>query len=72
MFAIEQAFNHSEIYGLTGTLAYEIVENLTVRGEVRWDYVVGQGYFLPEEFLTTTFGGSTYQIVGLAQVVYAF
>src|SRR5262249_28448892 len=30
---------HSEIYGATGTLAYEIAQNLTLKGEARWDKV---------------------------------
>lgn len=65
---------NSEVYGVTGTLAYEIVENLTVRGEVRWDRVRENMPFGLEisEFLTDTLSGSEDQVVGLAQVVYAF
>lgn len=66
--------NNSEVYGVTGTLAYEIVENLTIRGEIRWDRVVENMPFGLEisEFLTDTVSGSEDQVVGLAQVVYAF
>ncbi len=67
-------FRHAEIYGATGTIAYELAENLTLKGEVRWDRVVEDNFSgaLPNEFLTNTAGGSKDQTVGLAQVVYAF
>jgi hypothetical protein len=63
--------HHSEIYGATGTLAYEIAENLTLKGEVRYDRVVEDAPGL-DEFVTTTSSGSKNQAVGIAQVVYAF
>jgi hypothetical protein len=63
---------HSEVYGATGTLAYEIVENLTLKGEVRWDRVVEDDGGGTDEFFTNTGGGDNDQVVGLAQVVYAF
>ena len=59
-FALGNPFRHSEVYGATGTLAYEFAENLTVKTEVRWDRVVEDtvsGLF-PKEFLTNTAGGS--------------
>lgn len=62
---------HSEVYGVTGTLGYELAENLTLKGEVRWDRVVDSGG-PPDEFLTSTTGGDRDQVVGLAQVIYAF
>jgi Putative beta-barrel porin-2, OmpL-like. bbp2 len=75
-------FNHSEVYGATGTLGYEIAENLTLKGEVRWDHVaeetyggncsLGGGCASPREFFSRTSGGSNSQVVGLGQVVYAF
>jgi hypothetical protein len=67
-------FRHAEIYGATGTLAYEIAENLTVKTEVRWDHVEEDNFsgVVPNEFLTNTTSGSKDQVVGLAQVVYAF
>jgi hypothetical protein len=79
-FGILQPNRHSEIYGLTGTLAYELAENLTLKTEVRWDRVVEfsgpttpGGATLNEEFLTKeNSNGNTDQVVGLAQVVYAF
>jgi len=64
-------FQNSEIYRVTGTLGYLIAENLTLKGEVRWDQVVEEG--LPTRaFLTTTPHGSNDQVVGIAQVIYAF
>jgi hypothetical protein len=67
-------FRHAEIYGATGTLAYEIAENLTVKTEVRYDHVEEDDFngLVPDEFFTNTAGGSEDQVVGLAQVVYAF
>jgi hypothetical protein len=73
-FAMVSPFRHSEIYGATGTLAYVIAENLTVKTEVRYDRVVEstqQGAFA-KEFVTNTSGGDKNQVVGLAQVIYAF
>jgi len=74
--ALATAFsdNNSEVYGITGTLAYEIAENLTVRGEIRWDRVRENMPFGFEvsEFITDSPSGSEDQVVGLAQVVYAF
>ena len=66
--------HHSEVYGVTGTLAYVIAENLTLKAEVRYDRVVEDtvsGLF-PKAFLTNTASGSKDQVVGLAQVIYAF
>jgi hypothetical protein len=71
-FPILDTDDHSEIYGATGTLAYEIAENLTVKGEVRWDHVEETAADGTHEFITKTGGGSRNQTVGLAQVVYAF
>ena len=68
---------NSHVYSAVGTLAYELAENLTVRGEVRWDRVnedtslTGAG--LPvEAFASNTAGGREDQVVGLAQVMYSF
>ncbi|TMA36539.1 MAG: hypothetical protein E6J87_00305 [Deltaproteobacteria bacterium] len=67
---------HSQIYGATGTLAYELAENLTLKGEVRYDYVnealAGAGGV--HEFATNSGSGNGAedQVVGVAQVVYAF
>jgi len=69
---IVTSFNHSEIYGATGTLAYELAENLTLKTEVRYDRVVEEDFGGPEEFITNTSKGDNDQVVGLAQVVYAF
>jgi len=64
---------HSEIYGATGTLAYELAENLTLKGEVRWDKVVESAGGFHEFFNNSDSGhGTEDQVVGLAQVVYAF
>lgn len=71
-FGIGTGFNHSEIYGITGTLAYELARNLTLKGEVRYDRVVEENFAGPEEFLTNTSNGDNDQVVGLAQGVYAF
>jgi hypothetical protein len=73
-FAIVNPLRHSEIYGVTGTLAYEIAENLTLKGEVRYDRVIEDDFanIFPEEFLSNTAKGDNDQVVGLAQVIYAF
>ena len=71
-FPILDTNDHSEIYGATGTLAYEIAENLTLKGEVRWDHVEEEAADGTKEFITKTSSGSHNQTVGLAQVVYAF
>jgi hypothetical protein len=63
---------HTDIYGATGTLAYELAENLTLRGEVRYDRVRNDDLGLPEEFTTNTTKGDNDQVVGLGQIVYAF
>jgi hypothetical protein len=63
---------HSEIYGATGTLAYELAENLTLKGEVRYDRVKEDDLGGSEEFFTNTSNGDNDQVVGVAQVVYAF
>jgi putative OmpL-like beta-barrel porin-2 len=70
---IGNGVRHSDIYGATGTIAYEIAENLTLKGEARWDKVhedAGGAH----EFLNhhSTSNGTEDQVVGLAQVVYAF
>jgi hypothetical protein len=67
-------FRHAEIYGATGTIAYTLAENLTLKGEVRYDHVQESTFAgtVPKEFLTNTSSGSKDQTVGLAQVVYAF
>lgn len=70
-FGIGGARN-SEVYGVTGTLAYQLVDNLMVRGEIRWDRVNENVFFMGHEFLTNTTGGDQDQVVGLAQVVYSF
>jgi hypothetical protein len=62
---------NSEIYGATGTLAYQIAENLTLKAEARWDQVKEERV-TPRAFLTTTSRGSNDQVVGIGQVVYAF
>jgi hypothetical protein len=73
-FALVSPTRHSEIYGVTGTLAYVIAENLTLKGEVRYDLVEEDNFsgLFADEFLTNTAGGSDEQVVGLAQVIYAF
>ncbi|MEM7410066.1 MAG: outer membrane beta-barrel protein [Myxococcota bacterium] len=67
---------NSHIYSAVGTLAYEVAENLTVRGEVRWDRVKEDtsfpGVLEVDAFFSNTAGGREDQIVGLAQVIYAF
>jgi hypothetical protein len=66
--------HHSEILGATGTLAYELADNLTLKTEVRWDKVNESAGGFHEFFNnnTTTFHGTEDQVVGIAQVVYAF
>jgi hypothetical protein len=73
-FAMLSPIRHSEIYGVTGTLAYVLAENLTLKTEVRWDRVVEDNFSgaIPDEFITNTGGGDNDQVVGLAQVIYAF
>jgi hypothetical protein len=63
--------HHSEIYGATGTLAYELAENLTLKTEVRWDKVA-ESAGGTHEFVSRTSSGTEDQVVGVAQVVYAF
>jgi Putative beta-barrel porin-2, OmpL-like. bbp2 len=64
---------HSEIYGATGTLAYELAENLTLKGEVRWDKVNESAAGFHEFANNSSSGhGTEDQVVGVAQVVYAF
>jgi hypothetical protein len=67
----------TEIYGATGTLAYEIAENLTIKTEVRWDKVNENAdgvheFFSEDEYSPPDNNGTEDQIVGLAQVVYSF
>jgi hypothetical protein len=67
----------AEIYGATGTLAYEIAENLTIKTEVRWDKVNENAdgvheFFSDDEYSPPDSNGTEDQVVGLAQVVYAF
>jgi hypothetical protein len=65
--------HHSEIYGATGTLAYELAENLTLKGEVRWDKVhESSGGFHEFASGASSGHGTEDQVVGVAQVVYAF
>ena len=64
---------HADIYSATGTLAYELAENLTLKGEVRWDKVnTFSPTGTPDAFFTNTAGGSQDQVVGLGQMIYAF
>jgi hypothetical protein len=49
-----------------------LAENLTLRGEVRYDRVQYDDAGGSEEFLTNTAGGNNDQVVGLGQIVYAF
>ena len=65
---------HSQIYGATGTLAYMLAENLTLKGEVRYDYVNEDGAGGLHEFANNSGSGNGAedQVVGVAQVVYAF
>ena len=62
---------HSDVYSATGTIAYELAENLTLKGEVRYDKV-NEGPATPDAFVTNTTGGSSSQVVGLGQMIYAF
>ena len=64
--------HHSDIYGATGTLAYKLAENLTAKTEIRWDHVneTGNGPGAHEFF--TSGANREMQVVGLAQLVYAF
>ena len=62
---------HSETYGVTGTLAYELAENLTLKTEVRWDKV-NENAGGADEFFSKTASGTENQVVGIGQVVYAF
>jgi len=73
-FPILDSAHHSEIYGMTGTLAYEIAENLTIKGEIRWDKVVENTFDGAHEFASrhVSDNGVEDQVVGLGQVVYAF
>lgn len=66
------ATRHSEIYGATGTLAYLLAENLTLKGEVRYDRVKNDDLGGPEQFLTNTGNGDNDQVVGMGQLIYAF
>ena len=64
---------HSDIYGATGTLAYELAENLTLKAEVRWDKVNEEAGGAHEFFThSSSSNGTEDQVVGLGQVVYAF
>lgn len=65
--------HHSDIYGATGTLAYEIAENLTIKTEVRWDKV-NENAGGPHEFSNghDSGNGTEDQVVGIGQVVYSF
>ncbi len=65
--------HHSEIYGATGTLAYMLAENLTLKTEVRWDRLVESAGGFHEFASDASSGhGTEDQVVGIAQVVYAF
>jgi hypothetical protein len=74
VFGMVAPNRHSEIYGVTGTLAYELAENLTLKTEVRYDRVKEDDLnnTFAEEFVTNTAKGDNDQVVGIAQVVYAF
>lgn len=67
-----RAPRHTDIYSATGTLAYELAENLTLKGEVRYDKVNASNGPAPGAFVTNTASGSSDQVVGLGQMVYAF
>jgi len=70
LFGLADPTTHSEVYGLTGTLAYALAQNLELKGEVRWDRVINGN---PNEFPGNSSGsGSRDQVVALAQVVYGF
>jgi hypothetical protein len=60
----------SDVYSATGTLAYELAENLELKGEIRWDKVNESN--TPDAFTSRTAGGHSNQVVGLAQMVYSF
>ena len=70
--------SHSKFYGVTGTLAYELAQNLTLRGEVRWDKVrssPGDEFFGDVDNAEVAAGTPELeddQIVGLVQLVYGF
>jgi hypothetical protein len=69
LFLINPA-NGVEIYGVTTTLDYTLVENLVVRGEVRWDQVRQRSS--TEEFPQTDTRTQKHQVTAGAQVVYNF
>jgi len=63
-----------EIYSITTTVDYTLVENLVVRGEVRWDEVRQKTPFVfsTEEFPQTGSRWAKQQVTLGAQVVYNF
>ena len=70
-FGLLGTVGRADIYGVTGTVAYELAEHLTLKGEVRWDKVFENTSGV-NEFVDRTGTGNTSQIVGLGQLVYAF
>jgi hypothetical protein len=71
IFGFAVPARHTDVYSATGTIAYELAENLTLKGEVRFDKV-NEGPATPDAFVTNTGGGSSSQVVGLGQMIYAF
>ena len=70
LFGVGNPATSSEVFGITGTLAYELAQNLTLRGEIRWDRVFSSR---PYEFAGNTASpGRRDQVVGLAQISYGF
>ena len=70
LFGLADPTTHSQVWGVTGTLAYALAQNLELKGEVRWDRVESDA---PHEFPGNSTGsGSRDQVVALAQVVYGF
>lgn len=63
---------HTDVYSATGTLAYELAQNLTLKGEIRWDRAIETQGGGSDAFTSRTASGNDSQVVGLAQMVYAF
>jgi hypothetical protein len=73
LFLISPAGHGCEIYELTGTVDYTLVENLVVRGEARWDQVRYRTFgFFSDEFPQTDTRDRKWQVTLGAQVVYNF
>jgi hypothetical protein len=63
----------SEVWGLTGTVDHELVENLVLRGEIRYDQVSSRS--VRDEFITedsATGDSSRNQVTIGAQIAYIF